>query len=573
VRACKARAQVSAQVDAAHVRRHTRRFPSLMDLHMRGLLAAALLTCIVGVAHGQQAPAAAQPALAPASPASATLQDFDAYVEGVRKQFDVPGIAVAIVKDGQIVLERGYGVRSIEDDAAVDAHTMFAIASNTKAFTAASLSILADDGKLKLDDRVIDHLPWFQMADPYVTREMRVRDLLVHRSGLSLGAGDLMFWPATTYSTEEIVRRLRHVPLKGGFRAQYAYDNVLYGVAQLVIEQVSGQSFDAFLRSRIFQPLGMDETRFNSDALKPGDNVATGHAKADFKDLRTVPPLTWSNVAAAGGIYSSVHDLTKWMRVQLAGGLIENGAASEDAKRLFTEARQRQMWSVVTPMPIGKPAVPELAPAVPNFLGYGEGWNLSDYRGEKLVWHTGGWPGMVSRLTLVPSKGIGIVVLTNQEVGAAFNAVTLRALDAMLGAPATDWTAAYAKALGTQRDKAAEDWKKHLDARDASSRPSLPLARYAGTYRDPWYGDVLIRQGSRGLEIQFSKTEQLLGDLEHWQHDTFVVRWRDRALNADAFLNFALDADGKITGATMEAISPLTDFSFDFQDLVLKPVP
>ena len=546
---------------------------------MRTLLAAALLTCAMGGTHAQEAPAAAAPeapaAQAAAAAAPATLDDFDAYVEGVRKQFDVPGIAVAIVKDGEIVLERGYGLRSIESKQLVDEHTMFAIASNTKAFTAASLSILADEGKLKLDDRVIDHLPWFQMADPYVTREMRVRDLLVHRSGLSLGAGDLMFWPTTTYSTEDIVRRLRHVPIKGGFRSQYAYDNVLYGVAQLVIEEVSGQSFEAFLRSRIFGPLGMDETRFNSDALKPGDNAATGHAKADFNDLQTVPPLTWSNVAAAGGLYSSVHDLTKWMRLQLSGGLIEKGAASgegEDAKRLFSEARQREMWSVVTPMPIGKPAVPELAPAVPNFLGYGEGWNLSDYRGEKLVWHTGGWPGMVSRLTLVPSKKIGIVVLTNQEVGAAFHAVTLRALDAMLGAPATDWTQAYAKAVGAQQDKADEDWKKHLAARDASSKPSLPLTRYAGTYRDPWYGDVVIRQGGRGLEIQFSKTEQLLGDLEHWQHNSFVVRWRDRALNADAFLNFALDADGKITGATMEAISPLTDFSFDFQDLRLAPV-
>ena len=541
---------------------------------MRALLAVALLTCATGWASAQDAPATPR-AVSPATPAAATPDDFDAYVEGVRQRFDVPGIAVAIVKDGQVVLERGYGLRSIESKAPVDAHTMFAIASNTKAFTAASLSILADEGKLKLDDRVIDPLPWFQMADPYITREMRVRDLLAHRSGLSLGAGDLMFWPATSYSTEEIVRRLRHVPIKGGFRAQYAYDNVLYGVAQLVIEQASGQSYESFLRTRIFQPLGMDETRFNSDALKPGDNVATGHAKADFKDLRTVPPLTWSNVAGAGGIYSSVHDLTKWMGVQLRGGLIAKGAASgegDNAKRLFSEARQREMWSVITPMPIGKPPVPELAPAVPNFLGYGEGWTLSDYRGEKLVWHTGGWPGMVSRLTLVPSKGIGIVVLTNQEVGAAFNAVTLRALDAMLGAPATDWAAAYGKALGTQQDKAGEDWKKHLAARDAKSKPSLPLARYAGTYRDPWYGDVTVRQGARGLEIQFSKTQQLLGDLEPWQHDTFVVRWRDRALNADAFLNFALDADAKVTGATMQAISPLTDFSFDFQDLALKRV-
>ncbi|HEX2083508.1 MAG TPA: serine hydrolase domain-containing protein, partial [Xanthomonadaceae bacterium] len=241
-------------------------------------LAAALLAATVAGTQAQTAPPPPPPQAVAA--ATAGLQDFDAYVEGVRKTFDVPGIAVAIVQDGRIVLERGYGVRSIETRQPVDAHTMFAIASNTKAFTAACLSILADEGKLALDDRVIDHLPWFQMSDPYITREMRVRDLLVHRSGLGLGAGDLMFWPATRYSTEEIVRRLRHVPIEGGFRAQYAYDNVLYGAAQLVIEKASGQRYEQFLRTRILEPLGMDETRFNADALRPGDNAATGHAKA-----------------------------------------------------------------------------------------------------------------------------------------------------------------------------------------------------------------------------------------------------------------------------------------------------
>lgn len=507
-------------------------------------------------------------AQAPAVPES--LQDFDAYVESVRKEFDVPGISVAIVKDGRIVLERGYGVRKLGESTPVDAHTLFAIASNTKAFTAASLSILADEKKLSLDDRVIDHLPWFQMSDPYVTREMRIRDLLVHRSGLSLGAGDLLFWPATTYTTREVAERLRNVPLTGNFRSQYAYDNILYGVAQLVIEKASGQSYEEFLRTRIFAPLGMDETRFNSDSLRPGDNVATGHAKSDFKDLKPVPAMSWSNVAAAGGIYSSAHDLTKWMNMQLAGGVISG--EGDNAKRLFSAKRQKEMWSIVTPIPIGDPPVPELAAAVPNFLGYGEGWNLSDYRGQKLVWHTGGWPGMVSRLTLVPGKKVGVIVLTSQEIGAAFNAVTLRALDAMLDAPKTDWIAAYAAAVAKSQGKADDDWKKHQAARDASSKPSLPLAKYVGTYRDPWYGDVLITSNGKGLQIQFSKTAQLLGDLEHWQHDVFLVKWRDRSLNADAFLSFALTADGTIREVRMEPVSPLTDFSFDFQDLRLTPV-
>lgn len=533
---------------------------------MSRLLPSILLVAVTGCCFAF--PASAQSAAPVETPVQ--LADFDAYVEGVRKQFDVPGIAVAIVKDGQVVLERGYGVREAGKATPVDAHTLFAIASNTKAFTSASLSMLADEGKLSLDDRVIDHLPWFRMVDPYITNEMRIRDLLVHRSGLGLGAGDLLFWPGTDYSTEEVARRLRDVPLTGNFRGQYAYDNILYGVAQLVIEKASGQSYEQFLRTRIFSPLGMDGTRFNSDALKPGDNVATGHAKADFKDLQPAPRLSWNNVSGAGGIYSSAHDMTQWMRMQLAGGTYTDRHGKE--QRLFSAKRQQAMWSVVTPMTISEPSVPELLPVKPNFLGYGEGWQLSDYRGRKLVWHTGGWPGMVSRLTLVPEHKLGVIVLTSQEVGAAFNAVTMRALDAFLDAPKTDWTAAYAAAVAKAQSKADDSWQKHVKARAANSQPSLPLARYADTYRDPWYGDITIKQEGGKLVMRFSHTAELVGELEHWQHDVFIVRWRERWLNADAFVSFALTPDGAIREARMEAISPLTDFSFDFHDLRLVPV-
>ena len=532
-------------------------------------LVLSLTLCLPLVAPAAQAE---RPPVAATGEASlpAQLADFDAYIENIREQFDVPGMAVAIVKDGEIVLERGYGVREMGKPDKVDARTLFAIASNTKAFTATALSMLADDGKLSLDDRVIDHLPWFRMSDAYVTREMRIRDLLSHRSGLTLGAGDLLYWPTTTYTTEEVARRLKDVPLGGQFRGQYAYDNILFGVAELVIEQASGESYEAFLTKRIFKPLGMDDTRFNSDRLRKDDNIATGYAKADFKDLAPAPRMAWGNVSGAGGIYSSVHDMTKWMRTQLAGGVYTDAQGKEH--RLFSTKRQNAMWSIVTPIPVNEPSVPELRPAKPNFLGYGEGWQLSDYRGNKLVWHTGGWPGMVSRLTLVPDKGVGVIVLTNAEVGAAFNAVTMRVLDAYLDAPKTDWTAAYAAAVAKDQGDADEDWKKHLAARQADAKPSLPLSGYAGTYRDPWYGDVAIAQEGNKLVLRFTRTADLVGDLQPWQHDTFVVRWRQRWLNADAFLNFALTPDGKIREARMEAISPLTDFSFDFHDLRLVPV-
>ena len=509
---------------------------------------------------------------ADAQQAPPQLAQLDATVESVRDTFRVPGVAVAVVKDGELVFAGGWGEREVGKPGKVDADTLFSIASITKAFTSASLSILADEGRLDMDDRVIDHLPWFRMDDAYVTREMRIRDLLVHRSGLGLGAGDLLFWPPTDYDTREVVERLANVPIEGGFRDRYAYDNVLYAVAQLVIEEVSDQPYADFVRTRLFGPVGMASTRIDSNALRPSDtNVAMGHARPGFTgDPEPVPAMSWSNNTAAGGIYSSVNDMAKWMRVQLDGGLLEG--EGEDAKRLFSAKRHEAMWTLVTPIPIREPAVPELAATKPNFAGYGEAWSLSDYRGRRLVWHTGGWPGMVSRLTLVPELDLGVVVLTNQEAGAAFNAITMHVLDAYMDAPATDWVAAYAAAVGKGGDRAGEDWAKHVAARDAGSKPSLPLEGYAASYRDPWYGDVVVAEGRKGLELRFSRTPQLVGDLEHWQHDSFIVRWRDRTLNADAFVNFNLDHDAKVREVRMEAVSPLTDFSFDFHDLRLVPV-
>lgn len=499
------------------------------------------------------------------------LESLDAHVARVQATFNVPGIAVAIVRDGAVLLERGYGLREIGRPEPVDAHTAFAIASNTKAFTAAALAMLMDEGKLTWDDRVIDHLPWFQMSDPYVTREMTVRDLLVHRSGLALGGGDLLFWPITTYTTEEIVRRLRYVPLATSFRSAYAYDNVLYAAATLTIERASGLSWAEFMRQRIFGPIGMRDTRASAGERREGENWATGHALFDFKDLKPVPWMSWDNNPGAGAIHSSVHDMARWMLVQLGAGRLPPGSADPGAP-LFSEARQKEMWSVVTPMRPGDPKLAGLKPLKANFAGYGHGWNLTDYRGRKVVSHTGGWPGQVSRVTLIPELGVGVVVLTNQEVGAAFQAVTYHIVDALVGAPAHDWVAAYAAAVQSGRDEAEADWAKHVAARAEDSKPGRPLAAYAGTYRDAWYGDVTLGLDAGVLVMRFGRTAGLVGTLEHWQHDTFIVRWADRGLNADAFVSFSLSPDGEIQRATMEAISPLTDFSFDFHHLDLKRV-
>lgn len=490
------------------------------------------------------------------------LEGLDAYIADVLSAFEVPGVAVAVVKDGEVVLAEGYGVRALGQPEEVDAQTLFGIASNSKAFTATALGMLVEEGKLGWDDPVIQHLPWFQMWDPYVTRELTVRDLLVHRSGLGLGAGDLLWWPPTTYEPDEIVRRLRYVRPETSFRSTYAYDNVLYIAAGELIEAVSGQTWDAFIQTRILDPLGMTATSPSPVAPGPGKNVAVTHAPVDG-EVRAVPPYTAANANAAAGIHANAEDIAKWLIVQL-----DSGRVGPD-RRIFSPATTRELWTLVTPMPISPPA-PALAPLQTDYRGYALGFEVRAYRGYKLVTHTGGLPGFVSRVAMIPDLKLGVAVFTNQESGEAFNAITFGILDRFLGAE-HDWIGAF-KETRARYQASVEAAEAEIAARrDSTARPSLPLASYAGTYTDAWYGDVVISQDGDGLDIRFANTPWLVGDLVPWQHDTFVARWHDRAVRADAFVTFYLTPAGEIKEVLMEAVSPATDFSFDFHDLLLKP--
>ena len=513
--------------------------------------------CVLSLTAGSLA--AQRPPAPPALP-----RDLDAYVARVMQTFEVPGIALAIVKDGRVLLARGYGVRKLGDATPVDDRTLFGIASNTKAFTATALGILVEAGKLEWDAPVINYLPWFQMYDPFVTRELTIRDLLVHRSGLGLGAGDLLWWPTSTYDRKEIAHRLRYIKPATSFRSAYAYDNVLYSVAGEVIEAVSGQTWEDFVSSRILARVGMTGSSVRHSAAGGGGNIATPHAVVDGR-VRPVSPFGSDNVNPAGGINASATDIAKWLLVQLDSGKLADGT------RLFSPRTTRELWSVVTPIRPGTPP-PELAPLRANFVGYALGFGLRDYRGWKVVSHTGGLPGFVSRISFVPDQRLGIAVFTNQESGEAFEAITWRLLDHFLAAPATDWLAAYRtlKLRGDSVVAAAE--RAAAAARDTASRPSLALAKYAGAYRDAWYGDISIALENGKLVMRFSHSPSLTGDLEHFQYDTFIARWRDRELGADAYVTFALKPDGSIDQVKLAAVSPATDFSFDFQDLLLVPI-
>jgi CubicO group peptidase (beta-lactamase class C family) len=504
------------------------------------------------------------PSLTTAQKPAAPPPGFDAYVASVLKTFTVPGVAIAIVKDGRVVLARGYGVRRLGDPAPVDAQTQFGIASNTKVFTATALALLVEEGKVEWDAPVIRYLPGFAMYDPYVTRELTVRDLLVHRSGLGLGAGDLLWWPPSTYDRKEIGRRLRYIRPATSFRSAYAYDNVLYLVAGQIIEAVSGQSWEDFVRTRILDRVGMAHSDVHHSAAGQPGNVATPHAEVN-DTVRPVAPFLSDNTNPAGGIVSGAEDMARWVMVQLDSGRVADGS------RLFSPASTRQLWREVTPQPISDPpaGLPHLRP---NVSGYALGLETRDYRGKLLLTHTGGLPGYVSRVAMLPELRLGVVVLTNQESGYAFNALAYRVLDHYLGVKAPDYVGIYDKLQQQNRAQLAKLASDAAGQRDSTSGPSLPLARYAGTYRDVWYGDVAIDEENGKLVIRMTRTPSMVGDLQHWQHDTFVARWRDRELRADAYVTFALNPDGSIDQVRMAPTSPAVDFSFDFQDLLLEPV-
>lgn len=517
----------------------------------RHLLPLVVVLACATTALAQQTPAVAPP-------------DLDAFVLRVMKSFDVPGVSLAIVKDDVVVVAKGYGVRRMGDPTPVDGKTLFGIASNTKVFTASSLGLLVEEGRLQWDAPVVNHLPWFQLHDPYVTRELTIRDLLVHRSGLGLGAGDLLWWPPSTYDRKEIARRLRYIRPATSFRSAYAYDNVLYLVAGEVIETLSGQSWEDFVSSRILAKVGMTNSNVKHSAAAAGGNVAAPHAAVGGK-VRSIAPFDSDNTNPAGGINACAEDMAKWLMVLLNEGKLSDGS------RLFSAATWRQISTPVTPEPNGPPPA-ELPALRSNFRGYALGLEARDFRGYKVLTHTGGLPGYVSRVLMIPDLKLGVAVLTNQESDEAFNAIAFNVADAYIGGTRSAWLEGYEKIRARSAAAVAQAEQKSAAARNEASKPSLASAAYAGTYRDAWYGDIAIALEGGKLVMRFTKTPALVGDLEHWQYDTFVVRWRDRELRADAFVTFSLNPDGTVEQAKMQAVSPATDFSYDFQDLLLKPV-
>ncbi len=495
-----------------------------------------------------------------------SAKQIDSLTELVLKTFNVPGIAVGVVKDGKLIHAKGYGVANLTTGKKVDENTLFGVASNSKAMTAAVLGQLVDEGKIKWDDRVTDYIPEFKMYDPYVTDAFTIRDLLTHRSGLGLGAGDLMMFPdGSNFTKKDIIHNLRYLKPVSAFRTKYDYDNNLYIVAGEVAERASGIKWEDLVEQRIMKPLGMQKSAASLYRLKDNTNAVRPHAPVNGK--LQVLDIDWSESAnAAGGIWSNVTDWSKWVIAQMNHGKYGEGLQN----KIFSTEVHEETWTPQTVIKAGT-----AAPYNTHFAAYGLGWFLSDVKGYKQVTHTGGLAGMVTQVVMFPELQLGIIVFTNQQSGAAFNAISRTIQDSYLGVSGYDWVKIMKERVDNgeaEAKKIGEDVEKDMQTQLSKAGGKFNFQPYLGTFRDVWFGDIEISMKNGKAWLDCKRSPKLSGEVLPYKGNSLIVRWADRTLDADAYLMFTTDMDGKPSGLTMKAISPLTDFSFDFHDLDLKRI-
>jgi CubicO group peptidase (beta-lactamase class C family) len=465
----------------------------------------------------------------------APLGGLPSYIESSMRDWQVPGFAIAVVRGDSVVFVRGFGVREQGRPDRVDEHTLFAIASTSKAFTSAALGMLVDERRLSWDDPVAQHLPAFEVQDPFVSRELTVRDLLTHRAGLSRSDN---LWIAGPFDRGEVLRRARALPVSR-FRAEYGYNNIMYIAAGEVVGAASGMSWDDFLEQRVFAPLRMTRSTTRDAVVARRGNVAVSHARIDG----TVTPMArrnYDNIGGAGAVFSSAHDMAQWLRFHLNAG-------AYGGKTLLQPATQREMFTPQTVMR-GDSVAERMFPGT-HFRAYGLGWNLHDYHGRKLVHHSGSINFTRTHIAMIPAEGIGVVAMANLSSSNLQQAMMYYVLDALLGLPTRDWSAEYME-LARRSDESSERQIRQIEAsRIPNARPSLAIEAYAGTYNGGVYGDMTLTLDDGRLVLSYSP--DYVADVEHWHHDTFRAVWR-RAGYGSPFVTFSLDSRGRIAAMQME---------------------
>lgn len=490
-------------------------------------------------------------------------KQIDSLVEATLKKFDVPGISVGIIKEGRTVYAKGHGVSSLDKKNKMDKNTIVGIASNSKGFTCTALAILADEGKLDWDDKVTKFIPEFEMYDEYLTKEVTIRDLVSHRAGLGLGQGDLMFFPEGGKLTiNDIVKNVKYLKPKHSFRNQLDYNNIMFIVAGEVITRITGKSWAEFIEQRILKPVGMNSSYGSYNRAKKAKvkNIIEAHAPIDGKVTQV--SHDWNETAnAAGGIVSNVPDMLKWAHCLM------NNFTTEKGVKLVSDKQILQLWQIQQPITMRQPNDYST-----HFFGYGLGWFLSDVEGYLQVQHTGGLIGTVTQFTLIPDLQLGIVVLTNQQSGAAFNSITNTIKDAYLGLEKRDWITKYGDRMDSFNKKVKEEKEKVWTKSDEfkNNEKALTFDRIGGVYHDKWFGDFIISNEGEEMRVTCENSPRLKGTLYPYDENTMIVKWDDRSYDADAFLTFSFAENGKATKIAVQPISQITDFSFDFVDLDLQ---
>lgn len=488
--------------------------------------------------------------------------DMEALVARVLEQERVPGAAVGIWHRGEAVVLRGFGVTNVDKPRPVDPQTLFKLASATKAFTTASLALLVEEGELQWDGRVVDYLPGFELGDSWITQEFRVEDLLTHRSGLGPGAGDLMLWPQPNHFTREhVLAGLKHLPLTRKFRADYAYDNLLYIIAGELIAAVSGLSYEEFVQRRLLAKLGLENCYAGPVPGAARGNLADPHRLEEQGLVVDTPNLAGREpivLAAAGGMHCSAEDMLRWLRTMLAGGVTPEG------ERIFSEESRDHLWRPVTLMPLASARAERDAG---HFYAYALGWRVQDMHGKRVIHHTGSLSGMYAWVALVPEEDLALVVLMNRSAGAARQALIYGLLKPYLGAEPEDWLAHFQGLYGGAGEPRQPALYPHPEVHSPVDAGELP-----GRYRDPWFGSIQIEAGDGGLRWRSLNSPRLLGSLQAAAPGVWSLHWDDRSLQADAWLMAEADDSGE-TVLTMLPQSRGVDFSYDFQDLRFVRAP
>ena len=459
---------------------------------------------------------------------------LDQYINSSMKDWKVPGASVAIVRDGSVVYATGFGVRDIRTNQPVTPDTLFDIGSCTKAFTSAAIAMLVDEGKMHWDGKVDDYIPFFHLYDPLADENVTIRDLLTHRTGVP--GTDLLWYVYPQASREELIRHLAYVKPTAGFRAKFQYQNVMYVAAGYAVGQVTHSTWDDFVQSRIFQPLGMTESDTSATAAQKSSDYATPHEQNPDGSVKAVPWHNIDNAGPAGSINSSARDMAKWITFQLGDG-------TYDGKRLISEKNMHEMHipQMVIP-PDGE--IPQIFFPDSMQLNYGLGWFVQDYRGHQLILHAGDIDGFATMVVLIPEIHAGYFVVINMT--SLYRQVLSNEIaDQLLHLPDAGWSARFKKidAALTAEEKAGEAWQAK---RAPGTHPSRDLSAYAGTYRSPAYGDAQIALHDGKLTLHFHSINT---DLDHFQYDTFVVNFGNKTR-----LTFCLDGDGNVDRFTVDGI-------------------